>query len=89
MKPRLARAEYLRDYKIHVRFGDGAQGIIDLKCKSRGEVFEPLKSTDVFRRSRVDSDLDTIAWPTVADLAPEFLHQRAVLNPLGERTGSC
>ena len=89
MTPRLARAEYLRDYKIRVTFEDGLQGIIDLEGELWGEVFEPLKNTEVFRRFRVDSDLDTIVWPTGADLAPEFLHERAVLNPLANRTGSC
>ncbi|MCY4595138.1 MAG: DUF2442 domain-containing protein [Bryobacterales bacterium] len=89
MTPRLARAEYLRDYKIRVTFDDGLQGIIDLEGELWGEVFEALKNTDVFRRFRVDSELDTIVWPTGADLAPEFLHERAVLNPLENRTGSC
>ncbi|MYB52471.1 MAG: DUF2442 domain-containing protein [Acidobacteriia bacterium] len=89
MTPRLARAEYLRDYKIHVTFDDGLQGIVDLEGELWGEVFEPLKNTDVFRRFRVDSELDTIVWPTGADLAPEFLHERAALNPLANPTGSC
>lgn len=82
MTPGLARAEYLRDYKIQVTFDDGLQGIIDLEDELWGEVFEPLKNTDVFGRFRVDSELDTIVWPTGADLAPEFLLERAVLNPL-------
>lgn len=89
MTPRLAWAEYLRDYKIHVTFDDGLQGIIDLEGELWGEVFEPLKNTDVFRSFRVDNELDTIVWPTGADLAPEFLHERAVLNPLATPTGSC
>lgn len=89
MTPRLARAKYLWDYKIHVTFDDGLQGIVDLEGELWGEVFEPLKNTDVFRRFRVDSELDTIVWPTGADLAPEFLHERAVLNPVAYRTGSC
>ncbi|MDE0100800.1 MAG: DUF2442 domain-containing protein [Bryobacterales bacterium] len=89
MTPRLARAEYLRDYKIHVTFDDGLQGIIDLEDELWGEVFEPLKNTDVFRRFRVDRELDTIVWPTGADLAPEFLRERAILSPLAYCTGSC
>ena len=89
MAPRLAQAEYLRDYKIYVTFDDGLQGVIDLEGELWGEVFEPLKNTEVFRRFWMDSDLDTIVWPTGADLAPEFLHDRAVLNPLAKRTGSC
>ncbi len=82
MTPRLVRAEYLGEYKIHVTFDDGLQGIIDLEGELWGEVFEPLKNTDVFRGFRVDRELDTIVWATGADLAPEFLHERAVLNQL-------
>lgn len=89
MTPRLAWAEYLRDYKIHVTFDDGLQGIIDLEGELWGEVFEPLKNTDVFRSFRMDNELDTIVWPTGADLAPELLHERAVLHPLATPTGSC
>lgn len=81
MTPRLVRAEYLRDYKIQVTFDDGIQGIIDLEGDLWGKVFEPLKNTNVFRRFRVDRDLDTIVWSTGADLAPEFLYERAVRNP--------
>jgi len=80
MTPRLARATYLRDYKIRLTFDDGREGVIDLEGELWGEVFEPLKDTDVFRRFRIDTELDTIVWPTGADLAPEFLYERAVLD---------
>ncbi len=81
MTPRLARATYLRDYKIHVTFDDGREGIIDLEGELWGEVFEPLKDIDVFRCFRMDPELDTIVWPTGADLAPEFLYERAARGP--------
>ena len=77
MTPRLARAEYLCDYKIQVTFDDGRNGVIDLEAELWGEVFEPLKDLDVFRRFRVDTELDTLVWPTGADLAPEFLYEHA------------
>ena len=64
MTPRLARATYLHDYKIHVTFDDGREGVIDLEGELWGEVFEPLKDTDVFRCFRMDTELDTIVWPT-------------------------
>ena len=80
MTPRLARATYLRDYKIRLTFDDGREGVIDLEGELWGEVFKPLKDTDVFRRFRMDTELDTIVWPTGADLAPEFLYERAVLD---------
>jgi hypothetical protein len=75
MTPRLARATYLRDYRIHVTFDDGREGVIDLEDELWSEVFEPL--SDVFRRFRMDAALDTIVWPTGADLAPEFLYEHA------------
>ncbi len=86
MTPRLARATYLHDYKIHVTLDDGREGVIDLEGELWGEVFEPLEDTDVFRSFRMDTELDTIVWPTGADLAPEFLYERAVLG--SSSTGS-
>lgn len=62
-------------------FDDGRVGVIDLEGELWGEVFEPLKDIDVFRRFCMDTELDTIVWPTGADLAPEFLYERAVLDP--------
>ncbi len=77
MTPRLARAEYFGDYKIGVTFDDGHEGVIDLEDELWGDVFEPLKEPEIFQRFRVDTELDTIVWPTGADLAPEFLYERA------------
>jgi len=35
------------------------------------------KKLAVFKRFRVDTELDTISWETGADLAPEFLYEKA------------
>jgi len=78
MVPTLEHATYVRDYTIRIRFTDGVEGDVDLKDELWGEVFEPLRNPDAFRAFRVDKELNTIAWPTGADLAPEFLHERAV-----------
>lgn len=64
-------------YKIRVTFEDGREGVIDLDDELWGEVFQPVKDTEVFRGFRVDRELDTIVWSTGADLAPEFLYERA------------
>ena len=78
MIPRLCGAEYLRDYKILATFEDGKTGVIDLEHELWGEVFEPLRDVGLFRRFRFDPELDTIVWPTGADLAPEYLYENAV-----------
>jgi len=76
MTPRLSKAEYLEGYKIRVTFEDGAIGIIDLDGDLWGEVFEPLKDIEKFRAFKVDRELQTIVWPTGADLAPEYLYDK-------------
>ena len=68
-------AKYLRDYVIWLRFNDGAEGEIDLEPELEGEMFAPLKDVSLFKKFRVDPDLQTIAWENGADLAPEFLYE--------------
>ena len=77
MTPRLKSAIYLDGYKIEVSFADGITGVIDLESELWGEVFEPLKNLETFRAFKLDPELKTIVWPTGADLAPEFLYQKA------------
>lgn len=68
-------AKYLHDYVVWIRFNDGAQGEIDLAPELEGEVFGPLKDQDLFRRFRVDPEIETLVWENGADLAPEFLYE--------------
>lgn len=87
MTPKLIAAEYIRDYVIRLRFADGVEGEIDLESELWGEVFEPLKDRDVFRNFTVDTELNTVRWPTGADLAPEFLYEQAAAHrPNGANT---
>lgn len=76
-------ATYERDYIIHLKFNDGAEGFVDLANDLYGEVFEPLKDVEKFKAFRVDPELNTIVWETGADLAPEFLRDR-LLVPVPE-----
>ena len=77
MTPKLESAEYVSHYTIHLRFADGVEGVVDLEGELWGEVFEPLKNILVFRRFRLDRELNTVTWPSGADLAPEFLYAKA------------
>lgn len=69
-------AKYLRDYTVWIRFNDGAEGEIDLEPELEGEVFGPLRDKELFRRFRVDPEIETLVWENGADLAPEFLYER-------------
>lgn len=76
MTPKLEAAEHAGGFMLRLRFADGRGGIIDLGDQLWGEVFEPLKNPEVFRSFRVDPELNTIVWPSGADLAPEFLYEQ-------------
>jgi hypothetical protein len=73
-------AKYLHDYVVWIRFNDGAEGEIDLEPELEGEVFGPLKDKNLFRRFRVDPEIETIVWENGADLAPEFLYDNMTVR---------
>ncbi len=69
------QARYVADYRIWLRFDDGAEGEVDLSQELVGPVFEPLKRLEFFRSFQLHPELKTIVWPNGADFAPEFLHE--------------
>jgi hypothetical protein len=75
--PRLLEAHYVRDFIIWVRFSDGAQGEVDLAGELDGPIFEPLRDSAFFKQFFIHPELHTVTWPNGADLAPEFLRERA------------
>ena len=75
--PQLISAEYKGGYRIWLRFADDIAGEIDLESELWGEVFQPLRDTAQFRAFRLDHEFNTLVWPNGADLAPEFLYERA------------
>jgi hypothetical protein len=73
MIPRVTEARYISGRTLWLRFSDGAEGEIDLSSEIHGEVFEPLRDAEYFRKFEVSSELGTVVWPNGADFAPEFL----------------
>ena len=67
-------AKYVRDYVIWLRFRDGTAGEVDLRDELWGEVFEPLKDVEYFKKFTVHPEFETLVWPNGADIAPETLH---------------
>lgn len=72
MLPKLTEAEYRGEYKVWLKFADGAEGEVDLTTEFWGEMFKPLKNKDIFAKFSVHKELDTIVWPNGADFAPSF-----------------
>ena len=76
----VVEAKYERDYIIHLKFNDGAEGFVDLGTELYGEMFTPLKDKERFRAFRVDPELSTIVWENGAGFAAEFLHDRLFVS---------
>lgn len=66
---------HLQDYQLEVVFNDGSVRRVDLEKELYGEVFEPLKDKDFFRKVQLNAETGTIEWPNGADFAPECLHE--------------
>ena len=67
----IVAAKPLDNYRMHLRFEDGAEGIVDLsRALSFQGIFEPLKDPAFFSRVSVDKELGTVTWPNGADLDP-------------------
>ena len=77
LTPKIVEARYAGEYRIWLRFADGVEGEIDLATELWGEMFEPLKDKALFAQFELYPERSTIFWPNNADLAPEFLYQRA------------
>jgi Protein of unknown function (DUF2442) len=71
---RAVSVRVLRPYVIEVTFSDGVRREVDIEPLMWGEVFAPLRDPTLFAQVSVDRTLGSVAWPTGADLAPEFLY---------------
>ncbi len=73
----------LEGSQLHLRFEDGAEGVVDVSQHLRLEgVFEPLRERQYFERVRVDEESGTICWPIGADLDPDVLYSRVTGKPI-------
>ena len=92
LPPKLIEAVPLDGYMVHLEFADGLAADVDLSyLVGRGEVFEPLRDIEYFRKLRIEEFGTTIEWPNEADIAPETLYdhvQRAVYEQRREAVDS-
>ena len=65
----------LAEYQLEVVFTDGSHGVISMKERLFGPVFEPLKDLKLFSQVSVD-EFGAICWPNGADLAPDAVYEK-------------
>lgn len=71
----VVEVRWLRDFRLWLRFEDGAVGELDVAGYVPFEgVFAPLVDEAFFRRVSVHPESGAIVWPNGADLDPDVLH---------------
>ena len=78
----MKQVRVLDGFRLSIKFEDGVRGIVDLKDRLFGPVFEPLRDPDIFRQAGID-EYGVVCWPNGADLAPDALHERLASEPVG------
>jgi len=67
--------EAMEPCKLKVTFDKSAIKIIDMADFLHRKIYAPLQEFKLFKRVRVDSDLDTIVWENGADICPNVLYE--------------
>jgi len=71
----ITRLRHHPSYELELEFNDGVVKNVDLSKELYGEMFEPLKDPEFFKRVALNQETGTIEWPNGADFAPEFLYE--------------
>lgn len=72
----ITNVEYLGGHKLHLWFNDGVDGIVDLSDLPKREMFKGLQDPKKFIQFGLE--FGTLVWSDDLDVAPEFLHDRAL-----------
>lgn len=83
--PSITKVQAEDEYKIRFFLKNGEERVVDFADELWGEVFEPLKNKELFRQVQFFPEIGTIAWPTGADIAPEFLEKMLTRSMLSEK----
>ena len=67
-------------HSLQMGFNDGTSKTVNLESALAGELYEPLRDPEVFKRVRLDPEVHTVVWPNGADFDPATLHDWHVLE---------
>ncbi len=72
MNPRVSIVTPTEDYKLHLVFSNGEEGIYDCHDLLNFGVFEELRDRNYFKKVMVLHG--TVAWPHEQDICPDTLY---------------
>jgi hypothetical protein len=73
---RVAAVQPRPNFRVWLRFTDGAEGEVDLSHLAGRGVFAALNEPGFFATVAVDPLTRTICWPGGIDLDPDVLHSK-------------
>jgi hypothetical protein len=76
MNPRVIDVKPIQDYKLHLWFTNGEEGILDIKPLLDKGIFRDLKDISMFNSVR--PFIGTIQWANQADLCPDTVYLDSV-----------
>ena len=76
MNPRVANVKPLNDYRLHLWFRNGEEGILDMRPYLDKGIFRDLRDVSVF--NSVHPFIGTIQWSNEADLCPDTVYLDSV-----------
>lgn len=82
MSVEVVACQPLPDYRLQLRFSDGAEGEVDLSHLVGDGVFSAWTDVAFFERVEVDKESGTVAWPGGIDLDPYVLYSKATGQPI-------
>ncbi len=82
MKDDVLIVKALPEFRLEIKFIDGAMGIADLRSiVERHPAYVSLQDPTVFARVFVHPELKAVCWPGGIDIAPETLRHLATGEP--------
>ena len=76
MNPRVNKVTPSSDYKLHLEFTNGEQGIYDCSPLLEFGVFKELKDKNYFMKAKAWDG--TVVWPHEQDICPDTLYLDSV-----------
>lgn len=78
---KVIKATAFPDFTLELTFDNGVRGLVDVRPRLHGPMFEPLRDPALFQQVSVDQ-FGAICWPNNADLSPDTLYADiSRLNP--------
>ena len=74
MFPHLLSVQPATQYKLHLRYDDGTEGVADLAHLAGRGVFRQWDEGDLFFQVKSDPEANALVWNEMLDLDPDNLY---------------